>query len=205
MGNNRWLYGILLLVACGCGEHTVIDQPIPEPTTAILTAAVAEGNVDLGRSVIHWKGTKMGQMRHHEGYLKLRSGHLEVEDGRIRSGYFMADMATLQVTDIPAHEIQARANLVKHLKSDFDAKRFPYSRFTIKSVRQPGNQQQVCGDLQIRDIVQRVCFEVMGDGYPFTADLVLNRSDWQIGAAGGWLGKRLVDDTFYLKVDLYVK
>lgn len=161
-------------------------------------------NIDLEKSVIYWKGTKFRNTRYHEGFLKLKAGNLRMENGIIKGGSFLADLNTIQVTDIPEHETEAKANLETHLKSDFATDQFPYSQFSITRVTQVGNSQQICGNLQIRGVKREVCFETTTQGKLHSASLILNRSDWNIGAEGGWLEKRLVDDVFYLKIELWV-
>lgn len=202
MGIRRFI--VLLLLLSACGGRT--DSTAPDTEAAMVTASASSevGNINLEKSVIYWKGTKFSNTRYHEGFLKLKAGNLRVENGIIKGGSFLVDINTIQVTDIPEHEAKARANLEMHLKRDFDADQFPYSQFCITGVVQVGNSQQICGDLQIRDIKRKVCFKTTTQGKLHLASLTLNRSEWNIGAEGSWLEERLVDDAFYLTIKLWV-
>ncbi len=197
-------FAALLLLFAPCGER--IDSAMPQTVTAIMTASASseDGNIDLDKSVIYWKGTKLMNTGYHEGFLKLKAGNLTVGNDIIKEGSFVADISTIQVTDIPEHEAEARANLEMHLKSDFYANQFPYSQFTITRVFQVLNSQQICGNLQIRDVKREVCFETTTQGKLHSTSFTLNRSDWNIGAEGSWLEERLVDDAFYLLIMLWV-
>ena len=94
--------------------------------------------IDLLKSNIHWKGTKMRGAGKHEGEIALQSGFLIKNSNQLVNGSFVADMTTIGVTDIPEHEPVPRDNLNSHLKSSdfFDVEKFPTSAFEITNVRQ---------------------------------------------------------------------
>ena len=84
--------------------------------TAFQSGLMAQSKtqtVDAANSSIHWLGKKVtGQ---HEGFIQLKSGALEMENGQLTGGAFVVDMATLYSTDLQG---ESKANLEGHLKSD---------------------------------------------------------------------------------------
>ncbi len=196
---------VLMLLFFACVER---GDSIKSNDTVLMVNApdsLTEGNVDLERSVIYWRGTKFMKTRYHEGFVKFKAGNLEIENGIIKEGSFIADMSSIEGTDIPEHETEARSNLETHLKSEFAVDQFPYSEFTITATGQSGSSQQICGDFRIKNITHGLCFEVTSHGNQYIAEVTLDRTRWNVGQEGSWLEKRLVDDEFYLRINLWIK
>jgi polyisoprenoid-binding protein YceI len=119
----------------------------------------------------------------------------------------VADMNAITVTDIPPHETEAIQNLTNHLKSDFDTKRFPLSKFYITSVSYTSaDRLLVSGNLTIKDVTKNITIPAIvasvNGNKKFTTVFKFNRFYWNIGADGSWLEKRLVDKEIELKIEL---
>ena len=196
---------LLFLGAIACGGKMDRRHPVNHADLVAASVKFYDGNINLTKSVVRWKGTKLLKSRYHEGTVRLHAGSLSLEGGIPTGGTLVADMSSIEVTDIPDHEPEARANLVRHLKSDFDSRQFPYARFDFTQVEHTSGVQKICGDMQIKGITREVCFEATGQNGYWQAHLTLSRSQWNIGAEGSWLEKRLVDDEFYLNIQLWIE
>jgi hypothetical protein len=183
------------------------------PAIAASGDFVAPGAVlcaDTGRSLVRWRGTKIGGK--HEGVVRLGGGRLVVRDGAVVGGSFTVDMRTIEVTDIPPHEVEARRTLRSHLAHEefFGVERFPTARFEITDVE--GGEHgihQVSGDLAIRDSVHNVTFEataplVSPEGVWATADFSIDRNLWGVEFDGrtSRLRNAIVDDLIQLEITL---
>src|SRR6056297_681473 len=69
--------------------------------------------VDVETSTLTWKGYKVTGS--HEGYIYLKSGTLDYEDGKLVGGNFEVDMTTINCTDL---EGKMKNKLEGHLRSD---------------------------------------------------------------------------------------
>lgn len=164
--------------------------------------------IDVSKSRIVWRGTKLGGMRGHEGILEFEEGHLLLHQDSILGGRFIANMQSLQVTDIPDNQPIAKNNLKNHLKSEFKTEKFPQSSFVITNVKysEPGILQ-VLGKLQIMGIEKSISAsfilaETTSQKKLMTTNIKLNRKEWKIGEEAGWLEKRVVDKDFNLEITI---
>lgn len=120
-------------------------------------APSAEGTyvVDVGASVINWKGTMMG-MYSHNGTLKFSEGKLKMKDGEIIGGSFVVDMNSMSPTDdnYDPEKGNTKDKLVEHLKSDdfFLVSEHPTATFTLGAVR----DNKAVGKMTIRGITNKV-------------------------------------------------
>lgn len=166
---------------------------------------------DTGRSLVRWRGTKLGGGKH-EGVVRLDGGRLVVQDGTVVGGSFTVDMRTIAVTDIPPHEVEARRQLRSHLAHEefFGVDRFPTARFEITGVE--GGEHgiyRVSGDLAVRDSVHNVTFDatapVVGpESVWATADFSIDRYQWGVEFDGrtSSLRNAIVDDLIQLELTL---
>lgn len=170
---------------------------------------------DAERSLVRWRGTKLGGGKH-EGVVHLTDGRLIVDEGegesRVVGGSFTVDTRTIAITDIPPHEVEARRQLRSHLAHEefFGVARFPTARFEITDVE--GDEHgihQVSGDLAIRDSVHNVTFQatapvVSPEGVWATADFSIERNLWGVEFDGrtSSLRNAIVDDLIQLEITL---
>lgn len=207
---KKYILLILLLAACTAEtEYDYSDLP-PVNSTSVLSESgeFRTVPVDVHRSKVEWRGTKVLGTGKHEGTVALLEGQLLMSGNRIAGGYFAVDMTSIYITDIPNHERKARRNLTSHLHSEFATKMFPTANFTIRDVEKTDNiTYQLSGDLAIRGITKSITVTAVesGKGDRFTSEFSFNRFDWNIGEDGTWLERRLVDADIHLKVLLFTE
>lgn len=209
--------GILFLltvitISSGCDEKRHISQENLIKSEGTISAHIADNSVtvpiDVEKSIIKWRGTKLGGIRGHEGILKFERGALVTKEDIIVGGSFIVNMNFLEVTDIPDEQATAKNNLKDHLKSEFKTTVYPQSKFEITNVKNNGpGEVHVWGNLTIRGVTKNVqtLFKIIGpkeSGKMITADINLDRSAWNIGEDGSWLEKRVVDNEFNIKITL---
>lgn len=161
--------------------------------------------IDLAKSNIYWKGTKMRGAGKHEGEIKLKSGYLITENNQLVNGNFVVDMSTIGVTDIPEHEPVPRNNLNNHLKSSdfFDVEKFTTSEFQITKVKQiTSDSLLVSGNLTLKDITKNIEFGAKYQGEFFETKFTFDRFQWNIAYEGNFADKTLVDKDIEMKIKL---
>ena len=215
MNNHSITYwGILfLLIGSGCSNVDLSSQQImfSQEQKVAVTENAAEIEVDIIKSIIYWKGTKMLKTGKHEGTVNLKEGILVIDNGKLLGGYIIADMKSIKVTDMPPHETVPIKNLTTHLNSDFATDKYPTSKFEITQIK-PVNDRflQVWGDMTIRGVTKKiqVPIEIIvsnGQIRQCKITLTIDRFEWGIGNEGSWLEKKLVDDEFELKIEITIK
>lgn len=171
-------------------------------------ATVASVEVDTNESVITWKGYKV--TGEHEGTINVKSGDLEFTDGTLTGGTFLIDMPSIAVTDL---EGGSAAKLEGHLKSTdfFGVEKFPTAKLAITKVVSRGTpgDYRVTADLTIKENTETIRFNAKvneeGGAYVATADLTIDRSDFDVRYGSGSFIDNLGDKTIYDEFDLSVK
>ena len=140
--------------------------------------------VNTSNSTVKWKGSKVTSS--HEGNIKLSSGKLILEHGKLVGGEFEIDMTSIKNTDIEDEEY--REKLEGHLKSKdfFNVEQFPLAIITItKVVKGDGNSYKVVADLTIKGITHSVTFDanVVINGVNFSATAKVISIASSIGSA----------------------
>ncbi|REG83620.1 YceI family protein [Algoriphagus antarcticus] len=165
--------------------------------------------IDLIKSKILWKGTKMMGMGKHEGEIAIQKGFLLYQNDELIGGEITVDMKSITVTDIPASDPIPIRNLTNHLKSSdfFDVDKYPLSHLNIRKVQKSqGNKLLVTGSLTIKGISNKVSFGVENVGRNhFIANLQIDRFEWDIAYKGSWVDRTLVDREIELKVEIVCK
>lgn len=209
---NRHFLTIVLLVALNSciGKHNSEAQKakVTENTKVENQTKGDTIRIDLTKSNIHWKGTKMRGTGKHEGEIELESGYLITNNEQLSNGNFVVDMTTIRVTDIPEHEPIPRNNLNKHLKSSdfFDVDKFPTSEFQITNVKQlTSDSLLVSGNLTLKDITKNIEFGAKYQDKFFTTKFTIDRFQWNIAYEGNFADKTLVDRDIELKIKLKLK
>lgn len=89
-------------------------------------------NVETKASKIEWAATK--KSGYHQGVIKVKSGEVQVDNGKLTGGKFVIDVNSINATDFVDNP--SDNNLVKHLKSkDFlETETFPEATFEITKV-----------------------------------------------------------------------
>ena len=97
----------------------------------------------------------------HEGTLKLKEGILLFKNDKLTGGYFMADMNSIEITDIAAHETIAIRNLTTHLKSDYNKQKYLESKFEITNVQYTNDTLlKINGNMTIKDVTKNISIPV---------------------------------------------
>lgn len=172
----------------------------------MLTAQRTEVNVET--SAIQWMGKKIGS--EHHGELDLKSGFLEMQDGRIVGGMFTVDMTTLRNTDLKSEDRNQR--LVGHLKSDdfFSVDQYPTSTLHITGGTGFENDKAtVNGNITIKGKTEPISFETERHNMGYTARLLIDRSKFDVryGSDSFFdnLGDNAIDDIFTVDIQLVMK
>ncbi len=161
--------------------------------------------VNVESSSVEWVGKKItGQ---HTGTIQLQSGELAMTDGMLTGGSFVIDMTSIAVTDLTGGGAE---KLKGHLMSDdfFGTEAHPTATLTITDVTKAGlrDELMVKGDLTIKGITKPISFPVLMNGDKATADILVDRTNYDIKYGSGSffdnLGDKAIDNDFSLKVNL---
>lgn len=202
---------LLLMGFFGCSTDTtsIGKQSSLQPAQSYQTSAHAVGvSIDVKKSTLHWKGTKMRGLRSHEGTVLLKDGRLFFEKNKMVGGYIIVDMNSIGITDIPKHETTAIRNLTNHLKKEFDTQKYTASRFEItKMIYHSEDSLTVWGNMTIKDVTRNIAVPLkiitsVGGSRIYQTSFVLDRFAWNIGENGSWLEKRVVDADFSVKLNI---
>ena len=167
--------------------------------------------IDTESSSLNWIGKKITNSQHN-GSLKFISGeltmcnNLKTSKMSICKGSFVVDMTTLLVEDLSG---SSKERLEGHLKSDdfFSVDKHKKSFLTINSSKIIESGFSVKGSLTIKDITHPVEFELIRSPGGFTANMIFDRSKYDVKYNSGSffenLGDRLILDDIELSADLY--
>ena len=168
------------------------------------SASLTHETVDLSSSHIGWKAYKVGGA--HEGHLKLKSADLQFEGQELIGGSFIIDMTSITVTDL---EGEWADKLTGHLKSPdfFAVEDHPTASFKIKNVYSRGapGDYKIVGDLSIKGFTKEIKFNALFDNGVGTANLSLDRTDFEIKYGSSTFLGNLGDKTIYDDFDLELK
>lgn len=178
-------------------------------TSMIILATVGlfaqNMKVDVKNSVLKWHGEKV--TGEHFGTIDLKKGWLSWDSDKISDGEFVIDMTTIANTDLEGTEYKAK--LEGHLKSDdfFGIEKFPTAKLVINgSDTFKHNEANVTAHLTIKEITHPVEFEVKKDGNWFMAEIVVNRSKYDVRYGSGSffdnLGDKMIYDDFTMTVKI---
>lgn len=179
---------------------------------AFAFTTVSTYTVDTAASNIVWTGEKVTGK--HTGDVKLKSGSLQMENGKLMGGSFEIDMNSITCTDLGA---DMAGKLVGHLKSAdfFGVDTHPTSKFVItRAIPQDtkGNYK-ILGDLTIKEKTNPVVFKAnvstSGGKVTATGDITVDRSLYDVRFGSGSffdnLGDKTIYDEFFLRVSLVTK
>lgn len=159
--------------------------------------------VKTDKSTVTWKAYKLAGS--HTGTVGLKSGTLSFKGDKLVGGEFMADMTTINTTDL---EGNYKIKLDDHLSSEdfFASKANPTSKLVFTKVKPNGkNAYKVTGNLTIKGITKPVTFNVSVYGNKATATMKVDRTEFNIQYSSGLIGAakdKLIYDEFDLVVDL---
>ncbi len=176
--------------------------------TILSSTAFAQQAVDAQNSSVKWTGKKVtGQ---HEGLVKIQSGQLNIEEDVIKGGSFVMDMTTISCTDIKTQS--SNQSLVGHLKSDdfFGVNKYPTAKLVIlEPANFVDNNAKVNAKVTIKNKSQTISFDVKKSNGGYEAEIVIDRSKFDVRYGSGSffdnLGDNMIYDDFTLNVNLVMK
>jgi polyisoprenoid-binding protein YceI len=190
---NKLLLPLIFLTSCSYRpQHS---DPFPSTITPFDHVQC------FSHSAITWKATEMFGTRERVGTVTLDSACIQCASGVLVGGYFTVDMNTIDPTDLPAHEVTAKKNLVNHLKSPdfFRTDDFPQARMHLIHVQKFSTSRlRIKANLQIREVTRGIEFQATLDKGYFSTTLHLNREEWNVAFQGSLLEKTLIDPVFTL-------
>ena len=178
-----------------------------------FTHIISTFKADPATSTLAWYGSKITGDGH-EGFIKLKSGELIIEDGKLKGGNFVIDMNSITNTDIGSETYSQK--LVDHLKSAdfFDTENFPETTFKITSYTEKGNNKyDVKGNLTLKGKTNEISFPatVIVKENTATAEALItfdrSRFDVRYGSDNFFdnLGNKAISNEIALTVMLHAK
>ena len=188
------------LVSCNMNSNKTA-----ETNDVAMTAADATYNIVQDKSSLIWTGREVSTTSHY-GTINFTSGQFEIADGLISQGEFLVDMTSITVQDLTGG---SKERLEGHLRSDdfFSVESFPTAHLYISSSEVISNGKwMVNGFLSIKDISHPVLFEMANTEDGWNANLVFDRSKYNVKFRSGTffenLGDKLIYDDIELKINL---
>lgn len=168
-----------------------------------LTSAQTK-KIDASKSNITWVGKKVTGS--HEGNIKFKEGTLTFKGTKLIGGNFIANMASIDVTDLKAGS--GKEKLEGHLKSEdfFGTEKFPTGTlvFTKVAAKQNG-LYTITADLTLKGITHPITFDMNVNGSKANAALVVDRTKYDIRYNSGNFFENLGDKVIYDNFDLAVE
>lgn len=168
-----------------------------------LQASDASYTINPDQSIIVWTGREVTTSKHF-GNIYFASGQFEVKSGLISSGEFVVDMTTIDNQDLPE---ERRARLESHLKSDdfFSVESHPTALLSILSSESLADGKWlVSGELTIKTFTHPVEFEMLNSNDGWKANLVFDRSKYEVKFRSGTFFENLGDKLIYDDIELAI-
>ena len=168
-----------------------------------LQASDASYTINPDQSIIVWTGREVTTSKHF-GNIYFASGQFEVKSGLISSGEFVVDMTTIDNQDLPE---ERRARLEAHLKSDdfFSVESHPTALLSILSSESLADGKWlVSGELTIKTFTHPVVFEMLNSNDGWKANLVFDRSKYEVKFRSGTFFENLGDKLIYDDIELAI-
>ena len=168
-----------------------------------LQASDASYTINPDQSIIVWTGREVTTSKHF-GNIYFASGQFEVKSGLISSGEFVVDMTTIDNQDLPE---ERRGRLEAHLKSDdfFSVESHPTALLSILSSESVADGKWlVSGELTIKTFTHPVEFEMLNSNDGWKANLVFDRSKYEVKFRSGTFFENLGDKLIYDDIELAI-
>lgn len=184
------LSAVAAFVLASCAGNPEGKKAETKDSVAITQTEVVGNtlNVDTAASKVVWTGTKVTGK--HTGTVSIKSGTLNVDNGKLVGGNVVLDMNTISSTDL---EGEFKGKLDGHLKSEdfFAVASHPEATFTITEVK-PGATDQdlnISGNLVIKGVSKNITFdakivESTEETVKATANFNITRADWGVNYEG---------------------
>ena len=190
----------MLTALASCNLNTSQSDSSKETN---LQASDATYTINPDQSIIVWTGREVTTSKHF-GNIYFASGQFEVKSGLISSGEFVVDMTTIDNQDLPE---ERRARLEAHLKSDdfFSVESHPTALLSILSSESLADGKWlVSGELTIKTFTHPVVFEMLNSNDGWKANLVFDRSKYEVKFRSGTFFENLGDKLIYDDIELAI-
>ncbi|QHI36186.1 Protein YceI [Kordia antarctica] len=199
----------LFAVSCSGEKKNETDAETAKTEKTISEEAV-KYKVDTANTTVTWKGSKaIGGS--HNGTMNVTSGAFAVKDGKLESGNFIIDVASLKVVDIPAED-EGNAKLKGHLlsKDFFDAEKHGSAAFSITAVKEENGKTMIEGNLTLKDVKKNISFPatvtVNGNKAMIVSEVfTIDRTDFGMQYGSSSLADTIKDKAISDDVELSVK
>lgn len=172
-------------------------------TMFLLNASAFAAEIDLQKSSVSWKGSKITGA-HHIGQISPKSSSLQLVEGVVSSGEVVFAMSSLTVGDLKG---EWKAKFLRHMQSPdfFDVVKFPTATLSLNTV----TDGQAKGTLTIKGITQPITFPVQHDDGKYVGKATFDRTKFGITFGSGNffedLGDKLIHDEVDVEFTLVVK
>ena len=190
----------MLTALASCNLNTSQSE---SSNDTVLQALDATYTINPDQSIIVWTGREVTTSKHF-GNIYFASGQFEVKSGLISSGEFVVDMTTIDNQDLPEDR---RPRLEAHLKSDdfFSVDSHPTALLSIiNSESVSEGKWLVSGELTIKTFTHPVEFEMLNSNDGWKANLVFDRSKYEVKFRSGTFFENLGDKLIYDDIELAI-
>lgn len=164
--------------------------------------------INTDASTLEWEGGKITGSTH-TGLIQLTDGYFQLKDDAFTLGSFTINMASMTNTDLGG---EYGDKLMGHLKSDdfFSVATYPEATLEIlSSSKFKDGRATVKANATIKGHTEEVSFDVVKNGDAFDAELVLDRSKFDVryGSDSFFdnLGDNVILDDFTMRIHLVTK
>jgi len=190
----------MLTAIASCNLNTSQSE---SSNDTVLQVSDAIYTINPDQSIIVWTGREVTTSKHF-GNIYFASGQFEVKSGLISSGEFVVDMTTIDNQDLPE---ERRPRLEAHLKSDdfFSVESHPTALLAILSSESVAEGKWlVSGELTIKTFTHPVEFEMLNSNDGWKANLVFDRSKYEVKFRSGTFFENLGDKLIYDDIELAI-
>jgi len=169
---------------------------------AFMPKEKAAYTVDASKSTVKWTGYHLAKSYEHNGNVTIKSGSLDIDNGKITGGSVVIDMTSISNNDLD--DKKKNAKLVGHLKSGdfFAVEKHPEAKLAITKVE--GNK--ATGKITIRGITEEISFElsdvkVSDEMVSASTTLKVDRTKHEVSY--GWtLENAMLSNEFQLEINI---
>mgnify|MGYP006244748563 FL=1 len=191
---------LMLIILASCNTNP--NQASTQQAQGVATVDNIY-NVETAQSQITWTGREVSTSSHY-GTLDFVSGNFEISNGAIVNGEFIVDMTSINNQDM---EGDSKARLEGHLKSDdfFSVESYPTASISINSSELISDGKwNVSADLSIKGFTHPVNFEMISSEDGWSANLVFDRSKYDVRFRSGSFFENLGDKLIYDDIELSI-
>jgi len=191
---------LMLIVLASCNTNP--NQATTQQAQGVATADNIY-SIETTQSQITWTGREVSTSSHY-GTLDFVSGNFEISNGAIVNGEFIVDMTSINNQDMQG---DSKARLEGHLKSDdfFSVESHPTAAISINSSELISDGKwNVSADLSIKGFTHPVNFEMISSEDGWSANLVFDRSKYDVRFRSGSFFENLGDKLIYDDIELSI-